>query len=173
MNNKKYLNIIKDLLNFQKSDIESEKDFDKETQKQIIKRDEKYSQLLEHFVDITMRRNESKEKHKWQFFMIIMCMLGIFSIISSLVIVIILFKCNQQEIIKCIPALITAITGFATTIIAIPLTVTKYLFSTHEDKYITEIISHTQEHDLSSRKILKAIEQAIETHENEEVKESV
>lgn len=50
-----------------------------------------------------------------------------------------------------IPLLITAIVGFVSAIISIPLTITKYLFSTKEDEYITNIILHTQEHDTSGR----------------------
>ena len=43
-------------------DIQDDNDFDSETQKQIIRRDEQYSDLLEHFVSITKDRNYSKEK---------------------------------------------------------------------------------------------------------------
>lgn len=73
------------------------------------------------------------------------------------IVIVLLIKCNSSELIDSIPVLITAITGFASSIIAIPLSITKYLFSTQEDEYITKIISHTQEHDSSGRKILKDI----------------
>ena len=82
-------------------------------------------------------------------------------------VIIVLLKADTEQIVRSVPALVTAIAGFASTVIAIPLTITKYLFSTDEDKYITTIISHTQEHDLSSRKILKAIEQAMDVREEE------
>lgn len=36
-------------------------------------------------------------------------------------------------------------------IIAIPIAITKYLFSTKEDENITNIILHTQRHDSSGR----------------------
>ena len=85
--------------------------------------------------------------------LLILLNVSIFSTIT-----VILIKCSNQQIIEAIPILITSIAGFASSIIAIPLSITKYLFSTKEDRYITDIISHTQEHDLSSRKILKAIE---------------
>ena len=162
-----YTKIFEELINLRKNDVEDEKDFDEETQKQIIVRDEKYSQLLDHFVDITKRRNDSKERNKWFFFWILMAMLVLFGGVSSLTVIIVLLKADTEQIIRSVPALVTAIAGFASTVIAIPLTITKYLFSTDEDKYITTIISHTQEHDLSSRKILKAIEQAMDVREEE------
>lgn len=162
-----YTKIFEELINLRKNDVEDEKDFDEETQKQIIVRDEKYSQLLDHFVDITKRRNDSKERNKWFFFWILMAMLVLFGGVSSLTVIIVLLKADTEQIVRSVPALVTAIAGFASTVIAIPLTITKYLFSTDEDKYITTIISHTQEHDLSSRKILKAIEQAMDVREEE------
>ena len=162
-----YTKIFEELINLRKNDVEDEKDFDEETQKQIIVRDEKYSQLLDHFVDITKRRNDSKERNKWFFFWILMAMLVLFGGVSSLTVIIVLLKADTEQIVRSVPALVTAIAGFASTVIAIPLTITKYLFSTDEDKYITTIISHTQEHDVSSRKILKAIEQAMDVREEE------
>jgi hypothetical protein len=36
-------------------------------------------------------------------------------------------------------------------IIAIPISITKYLFSAKEDKNTTDIILHTQEHDTTGR----------------------
>ena len=162
-----YTKIFEELITLRKHDVDDEKDFDEETQKQIIVRDEKYSQLLDHFVDITKRRNDSKERNKWFFFWILMAMLVLFGGVSSLTVIIVLLKADTEQIVRSVPALVTAIAGFASTVIAIPLTITKYLFSTDEDKYITTIISHTQEHDLSSRKILKAIEQAMDVREEE------
>lgn len=138
-------------------DIHDDNDFDSETQKQIIRRDEQYSDLLEHFVWITKERNYSKEKNKWVFFRIIMALLIILNVTIVTIIIVLLVKCNSKELLASIPVFITAITGFASSIIAIPLSITKYLFSTQEDEYITKIISHTQEHDSSGRKILKDI----------------
>ena len=36
-----------------------------------------------------------------------------------------------------------------------PLIITKYLFNSDEEKYIADIISHTQEHDMSSKELLE------------------
>lgn len=142
------------------SEIEDDKEFDTESQKQLLERDKQYSELLMHFVDITKTRNKSKENNKWIYFRIVMGLMISLSAIIVCTIIVILIKCNASQIVESIPVLITAIAGFASVIIAIPVSITQYLFSTKEDKYITSIISHTQEHDLSSRKILKAIEDA-------------
>lgn len=56
-----------------------------------------------------------------------------------------------NEIIESMPLLITAIVGFVSSIISIPVAITKYLFSTKEDENITQIILHTQDHDTNGR----------------------
>lgn len=56
---------------------------------------------------------------------------------------------------RLLPAFITAIAGYISAVIAVPLVITKYLFNSEEEKYIAEIVKHTQEHDLAGRKILK------------------
>lgn len=144
-------------------DINDDNEFDTESKKQIIERDKHYSELLKHFVEITKARNISKEKYKWIYFKVIMGLLVLLNVIIVVTITMLLIKCNSSELVSEIPVFITAIAGFASSIIAIPLSITKYLFSTKEDEYITEIISHTQEHDLSSRRILKAITEVANT----------
>lgn len=158
MNKNDFMRIVSELSDIvEEEDIQDDGDFDKEAQKQIIRRDEQYSDLLEHFVYITKERNYSKEKNKWIFFKIIMGLLIVLNITIVVTITVLLVRCNSNELVKSIPVFITAIAGFASSIIAIPLSITKYLFSTQEDEYITKIISHTQEHDSSGRKILKDI----------------
>lgn len=157
MTKEEYLKIVSSFIDVAKSNIDDDNEFNTESQKQILERDKQYSELLKHFVEITKTRNDAKEKNKWIYFKIIMGILILLNTSVFVTIIVILVKCNATQIISAVPVLVTAITGFASSIIAIPLTITKYLFSTKEDQYITDIISHTQEHDLSSRRILKAI----------------
>ena len=56
-----------------------------------------------------------------------------------------------EQLIEAIPLFITSIVGLVSVIIAIPIAITKYLFSTKEDENITKIILHTQEHDTTGR----------------------
>lgn len=150
--------IVSELSNIvEEKDVHSDNEFNSKTQEQIIKRDEEYTKLLEHFVSITVNRNNAKEKYKWIFFKIIMALLVILDISTAGIVMSILYKCDTNELISAFPVLITAITGFTSSIIAIPLSITKYLFSTNEDEYITAIISHTQEHDSSGRMLFKSL----------------
>ncbi len=78
--------------------------------------------------------------------------------INAIIVVTVIFllwKCSSEQLISAVPVFVTAFGAFISSIVAVPLSVTKYLFSTCEDEYITQIISHTQEHDLSGRKLLK------------------
>lgn len=125
--------------------------FRKKTTEQISTRDAEYSKLLQHFVEITRIRNKLKEIFKWSFYFIV-----ISAIFALIIIVYRLFNkyvssANIEQILESSPLLITAMVGFVSTIITIPVTITKYLFSTDEDKNITQIILHTQEHDTSGR----------------------
>lgn len=144
---------------------EDDNTFRQKTTEQITNRDEKYSELLSHFVDITKVRNRLKEFFKWTFYLtIIIAMVvlirivyNIFSLYTS--------SADIDKTLESMPLLITAMVGFVSTIITIPVAITKYLFSTKEDENITQIILHTQDHDVSGRqwamdfkKILKSME---------------
>ncbi len=157
-----YFKIMSEIAKIAGTDVDGSDDFDDRSKQEITKRDEEYSNLLKHFVSITCRRNEAKEENKWIFFRIIMGLLITLGLLACATIIVLLIKCSGEEIINAIPAIITAMVGFASSVIAIPLAITKYLFSTKEDKYITEIISHTQEHDLAGRRIIKALNEVQE-----------
>lgn len=49
-------------------DLESDIDSVESVEKEIVKRDQKYTELLESYVSITKIRNRIKEIHKWLFF---------------------------------------------------------------------------------------------------------
>lgn len=125
--------------------------FRRRTTKQISERDKEYTHLLSHFVNITRIRNYLKEFFKWSFLL---------TIVSAIVVLIIVVfklvdKClaleNFEQIVQTLPLLITALLGFVSTVIVIPATITKFLFNTEEDKNITSIIEHTQNHDVNGR----------------------
>ena len=145
----KYQMLFNILNDNNEDNTEDDKKFRKNTKEQITNRDEKYSELLTHFVKITQIRNCLKEFFKWTFYLVIIC-----SIFTLILVIYKLFNkyissASIEQILESAPLLITAMVGFVSTIITIPVTITKYLFSTEEDKNITEIILHTQEHDTS------------------------
>jgi membrane protein implicated in regulation of membrane protease activity len=165
MANVDYLKIISEITKMARTDVHDDDDFDDRSKEEIKERDKEYSQLLQHFVNITKERNVSKERNKWKFFWIIMVLLIALGALAIATVVVILVKCTGSQIVESVPAIITAMVGFASAIVAVPLAIAKYLFSTKEDKYITEIISHTQEHDLAGRRIIKALREAEESEE--------
>ncbi|MCI5827394.1 MAG: hypothetical protein MR020_04080 [Lachnospiraceae bacterium] len=157
------------------SESEDDKTFRRNTTEQIVNRDTQYTELLSHFVKITKIRNSLKEFFKWTFYLMI-----VGAIVALIAIVYQLFHkyivtASIEQIVESVPLLITAMVGFVSTIITIPVTITKYLFSTEEDKNITEIILHTQEHDTSGRqwatdfkKILEKTVEAENSHSGEQ-----
>lgn len=130
---------------------EDDKLFREKTTSEISERDKEYTYLLQHFVKITKIRNYLKEIFKWIFYLIIMISLFFFFIMLYKLFNSFIKKANIEQLINSIPLFITSIVSFISVIIAIPIAITKYLFSTKEDENITNIILHTQRHDSSGR----------------------
>lgn len=130
---------------------EDDKLFRTNTTKEITNRDSQYTELLKHFVSITILRNRLKEFFKWTFYLVIIISIIVLVVITYRLFNRILSISEVEKIMEAIPLLITTMVGFVSTIITIPVTITKYLFSTKEDQNITQIILHTQDHDTSGR----------------------
>lgn len=143
--------ILRILYSEKEDNTQDDKTFRQKTKDEISVRDEKYSDLLKHFVSITKWRNILKEIFKWLFYATIITAVVFLTIIEYKLFKRCFTAMNNKELIKFIPLLLTGIVSFVSTIIAIPLTITKYLFSTKEDENITQIILHTQIHDTSGR----------------------
>lgn len=148
---KTLLDVLRDDKSGDDNNTEDDKTFRKNTKEQISHRDEEYTKLLSHFVGVTKVRNILKEFFKWSFYLMI-----IISILTLTNITYSLFKqyissAEIEQLLEATPVLITAMVSFVSTIIVIPVTITKYLFSTKEDENITKIILHTQEHDVLGR----------------------
>ena len=135
--------------------IDSDNDSGKQIEEEITRRDKEYSDLLESYVRISKIRNVIKEVHKWIFFWLVI-VAGIFSLSRAHgVITRILGNDDLSFIVNAIPIIITAFVTSASTIIAIPLAITNFLFNTKEDDNITDIVKHTQEHDATGLDMFK------------------
>lgn len=136
-----------------RENIDYDINFNSISKKNISDRDNAYTKLLNHFVNVTEHRNIIKEIHKWIYFWIIMILILTFGITVCFKIK--EFDMSNANSIGNLAALITSIVSFASVLISIPLIITKYLFSSKEDKRIASIILHTQQHDLDNKKILE------------------
>lgn len=142
--------IVEKYVNKQNMDqVDNDANFEKDSRKNITDRDVAYTGLLNHYSCISKIRNYLKEFHKWIYFWIIMLLIIFFAIyVFGLLESIDITKTNAIENLAMI---ITSLISFSSVVISIPLIITKYLFSSEEDKQIAEIILHTQDHDLSGR----------------------
>lgn len=127
------------------------KTFQENTTDEIANRDKQYSELLRHFVGITKVRNRLKELFKWMFFFVVVGSLVVLCVIVFALFISILNRGTVEQLISSIPLLTSAIVGLISAVIAVPITIAKYLFSKEEDNNITQIILHTQKHDTSGR----------------------
>ena len=125
--------------------------FSDSVETQLMRRDIEYTELLNHFVNISKTRNIIREWAKWITSICILLTSGILLYIFYCIINRILQEEETKQILDAIPLLITSIVSFISVVIAVPLTMLKYLFSNKEDDYITQIILHTQDHDTSGR----------------------
>lgn len=148
------------------SATEDDKIFRTNTKEQIIKRDEQYTRLLLHFVMVTKVRNWLKEFFKWTFYIVIVWSLLVLGRIVYAMFRKYLIEAGINQLIESIPLLLSSLVGFVSAIITIPIAITKYLFSTKEDEHITNIILHTQEHDVNGRKWTMDFKKLMESNEN-------
>lgn len=158
-------------------DLESDDVNSLETQLefQINARDELYTSLLGDYRDITKKRNNLKEWHKWVFFWLIIS--GGFYIITCIgQIMHRIIEIEEIDVlVSAIPVLITAFVALLSSIITIPLTVTRFLFNEKEDVNITQTIHKTQAHDETQIKRLldlKKMKTKLDSIKANELKES-
>ena len=134
---------------------ESDGDPGKKIQNQIVARDKKYTELLNAYTTITKFRFFLKEVHKWVFFWLVIVASIVCLKLSYRLVNEILAKNDVSLIIDAVPVILAALTAFVSTVIAVPLTITQFLFNTKEDDNITTLIQHTQDHDVSGIDMLK------------------
>ena len=151
---------------------EDDQIFRRNTKTQITNRDKEYTKLLSHFVNVTRARNILKEIFKWSFYLMLIIALGVLVFITYSLFNKYLSSATIEQISESLPLLITSIVGFVSAIITIPATITKYLFSTTEDENITQIILHTQEHDVSGRQWAMDFKKIIENMDDKVKKEN-
>lgn len=133
----------------------SDNDSGERIAKQIVKRDLKYTELLESYTTITKVRFTLKEIHKWLFFWMVIVACGYCLVLAYRLVSRILSVEDPQFIIDSVAVIFAAFTAFVSTVIAVPMTITKFLFNTNEDDNITQLIQHTQEHDAAGIDKLK------------------
>lgn len=127
-------------------------DYDKDPGKLIAKglanRDYLYSELLENYISLTKFRNKAKEFHKWLFFWIIVAGSGLLCFV--LLKYVVAYTTTTKNAIFSVQDVVTflgVLISLLSTVISIPLIITKYLFNNKEDDNIRSIIEKTQEHD--------------------------
>lgn len=153
---------------FGKSRIFSDKDPGDILGEELEKREVLYTKLLRDYSNITNKRNAWKEVHKWIFFWIIIAAGIVTSLFCYKVMHRILKIDDSEQFVKAFPVIATVFISFLSTIVGIPLTVSKFLFNSKEDENITNTIHHTQEHDFEEVKLLKERYTSYKRKENKE-----
>lgn len=148
-----YLRLSKFVRNL--SYAKSDNDSGEHIAKQIVERDKQYTELLKSYTTITRVRLYLKEIHKWLFFwMVVVACCFCLSLAYRLVRRILAVE-DPQFILDSVAVIFAAFTAFVSTVIAVPMAITKFLFNTKEDDNITQLINHTQEHDAAGIDKLK------------------
>ncbi len=137
----------------ERRDISTQESFKVASKKNISDRDDSYTKLLKHFVNITQIRNIVKEIHKWIYFWIIIASIFYFGIIVLKLVDKI--ELSGDNWVVGLTTAISCLVSLSSVMISIPLIITKYLFNSKEEKKITKIILHTQDHDLNGRRIIE------------------
>lgn len=153
--------------------VDSDEDSDRLMEEGIPKRDSYYTKLLRNYWTLTRFRNFVKEIHKWLFFWFIIVVL-IFVCFRLTNYIDIILSYLQKSPNEYTVSLITSIISLVSTVISIPIIITKYLFNNKEDDNITTIISKTQEHDNIELSLLKErFAKSKETNDKDTLNEDV
>ena len=136
-------------------DFGSDGDSGKSLEKEIVRRDKKYTELLDSYVNITKIRNGVKEFHKWLFFWLIVVSCGVVLFLVYKTINKLLSFEDQTKILESIPIFVTAFVSCITAVVAIPLAITNFLFNTKEDDNIAGIIQNMQDNDMAGMTLFK------------------
>lgn len=133
----------------------SDEDVSKTLTTQIATRDVYYTDLLKNHLTLTTIRGYTKEIHKWLFFWLVVIAgaLSVFYIIR--VFNRVLASEDVKVMIEAIPIIIASLVSLVSTVIAVPTTISKFLFNTKEDDNITNLIQHTQDHDSAGMDFFK------------------
>ena len=127
--------------------VGSDDDLEEVLRSQLGRRGVIYTELLKNYSKTTKWRNILKEFHKWAFFWLVMTAGGFVVYYISRIMNKVLVIESTEEFLNAIPVIITAFVSLLSTVIGVPLTITKFLFNTKEDDNITGTIHHTQDHD--------------------------
>ena len=122
---------------------------------QLEERGKVYTKLIDDYAGITKIRNISKEIHKWVFFWLIVLVGAIVVSEGCKIIQRVLTIEDVNKFIEATPIIITVFATLLSSIIGIPLTITKFLFNEKEDENITKTIYHTQKHDFKEINLLR------------------
>ncbi len=130
-------------------DISEDEGFEEKIRIEINDRETHYTRLLEYFIDHYQIKQIMKHCFKVVFFI---CMMACFVVIIvlSISISIKVTNMNVEDFGLFVPTLLSAIAGFVTAIVAIPLVVTRYLFDNKEDERLVDLIKNMQAHDIEN-----------------------
>ena len=134
--------------------LKTEDEFKAENQEQLGRRDIHYTAMIETFVKTYADRQNKKEDNKWIFYWFVLIGFAVCILLPIALIVIILILFPPEDIARATPVIIGAFVSLISSLIALPLTIAKYLFNPKEDKEITNMVIKMQEQDLGNRNLL-------------------
>lgn len=118
----------------------------------MIKHGELYTKLLSIYVDDIKLTLDKKRYLKEEFYYTCERILNFTCAVFFIVIALMLIGVVP---VTHVSVLIGTVVSFLTVFIVVPHTITKYLFNTEEEKYMTDIIKSVQAHDVEIRKGMK------------------
>lgn len=106
-----------------------------------------YTDILDAYTENVRETIKTKRCYKTIVFWTSMVLLVATFLLLVITIITFALKKQQPEIIEWCSAFIPAIVSFLTVFIVIPKVITKYLFNSEEEKYMSEIIKNIQTYD--------------------------
>ena len=169
MTEQKYKALLDDLQNFLQSandipiEVEDEKlnnavaSQRKDQDIEYDRRNKLYTNLLNNYIQVYRKKEESKAKYKAAFFVITMILFCCI-VITCLIGMIILSICGDGNLAN-VGIAITNVAGIVSTLIVLPKIIAEHLFPVNEESNMIDMVKNMQDNDANIRDVLFGVQE--------------
>lgn len=118
-----------------------------------LRRDELYSDLLEHYIDTNIDKTHRNITYKCAFFWIAMSIFIVLTVAP--IVLLIIIACKNTRYTSDIAVVLGAVGGLISSIIIIPKIIAEHLFPTNEDSNMIDMVKNMQINDSRIRSFWK------------------
>lgn len=125
-----------------------------ETEKNHLENEKRYSKIINVYTNYIEKSTKQNHLFKWIYFVVSATIL-VFITLGLIAVIIVMLFSSELAVINKGKILLTALGAFVTSVIVIPLTITKYLFNKKEAGQFADFVRINQKHNEKVTKLRK------------------